>query len=78
MINMYSNEVIIDNQQLANIKGRVLLVYGDHDVIKLEHGLEIYNAIPESRFCVLPNTPHEVFSANPALANKIGIAFLKE
>ncbi len=78
MIKMYSNEVIIDNKQLANISGRVLLLYGDRDVIKLEHGLEIYNAIPGSRFCVLPNTPHEVFSANPALVNEIGIAFLKE
>ncbi len=78
MIKMYSNEVIIDSVNLSKIKAKVLLVYGDKDLIKLEHGIEIYRTIPGSRFCVLPNTPHEVFSKNPGLINKIGIEFLKE
>jgi len=33
----------------------VLVVYGDHDVITLSHGIEIKNAIKNSQFCILPN-----------------------
>ena len=78
MTSMYSGEEIISNEQLSGIGSRVMLVFGDKDVIKLEHGLEMYHAIPGSRFCVLPATPHEVFSAKPELINKIVIGFLQE
>lgn len=78
MTRMYSGEEIISNAQLSGIGSSVMLVFGDQDVIKLEHGLEMYHAIPGSRFCVLPATPHEVFSAEPKLINKIGIDFLQE
>ena len=78
MTRMYSKEEIISNEQLSGIGSRVMLVFGDKDVIKLEHGLEMYHAIPGSRLCVLPATPHEVFSAKPELINKIGIDFLQE
>jgi len=76
MSKMYSQEEIIDSVKLSQINAKVLLVYGDKDVIKLEHGLEMYQTIPGSEFCILPNTPHEVFRDNPELINKIGIEFL--
>lgn len=76
MAKMYSKEEILDSLALSRISAKVLLVYGDRDLIKLEHGIEIYNTIPGSRFCVLPDTPHEVFMANPELINKIVIEFL--
>ena len=76
MTKMYSEEKIIDSVKLSQISAEVLLVYGDKDAIKLEHGIEMYNTIPGSRFCVLPNTPHEVFRENPELINKIAIEFL--
>jgi len=76
MSKMYSQEKIIDSVKLSQISAKVLLVYGDKDLIKLEHGLEMYQTIPGSEFCVLPNTPHEVFRDNPELINKIGIEFL--
>jgi pimeloyl-ACP methyl ester carboxylesterase len=76
MTRMYSKNVLIDEQILANISTEVLLVFGDRDVIKLEHGIELYRTIAGSRFCVLPNTPHEVFSESPELISNIGIKFL--
>lgn len=76
MTRMYSKNVLIDEQILANISTEVLLVFGDRDVIKLEHGIELYHTIAGSRFCVLPNTPHEVFSESPELISNIGINFL--
>jgi pimeloyl-ACP methyl ester carboxylesterase len=73
---MYSENVLIDELTLSNIDAKVLLVYGDRDVIKLEHAIELYRSIAGSQFCVLPNTPHEVFSESPELISKIGIEFL--
>jgi len=76
MTRMYSKEVLITEQTLSNINAEVLLVYGDRDVIKLEHGIELYQSIAGSQLCVLPNTPHEVFSENHELISNIGIEFL--
>jgi pimeloyl-ACP methyl ester carboxylesterase len=76
MKRMYSNNVLITNQTLSKIKAEVLLVFGDRDVIKLEHGIELYQMIDGSRFCVLPDTPHEVFMEKPELISNICIEFL--
>jgi pimeloyl-ACP methyl ester carboxylesterase len=76
MTKMYSNETLITDSILSNIKTKVLLVFGDRDVVKLEHGIEMYQKIYGSQLCILPNTPHEVFSANPDLISNIGIDFL--
>lgn len=78
MTSMYSMEELISRDQLSGIKAKVLLVLGDKDVIKLEHGIEMFRIIPESRFCVLPNTPHEVFTTKPRLINQISINFYSE
>lgn len=75
---MYSKDVLITDQILSNISAKVLLVFGDKDVIKLEHGIELFRKISRSQFCVLPNTPHEVFSESPELISKIGIEFLSK
>jgi len=76
MTAMYSKEEVIEKEKLSQLRAKVLVVLGDRDVVKLEHGLEMYRTIPGSLFCVLPDTPHEVFSENPDLINKIGIEFL--
>jgi pimeloyl-ACP methyl ester carboxylesterase len=76
MTRMYSKNVLISEQALSNISAEVMLVFGDKDVIRLEHGIELYRTIAGSRICVLPNTPHEVFSESPELISIIGIDFL--
>ncbi|MEP7320940.1 MAG: alpha/beta hydrolase [Saprospiraceae bacterium] len=62
---------------LEDIVIPVLIVYGDNDLISLEHGIEIKNSIKHSQFCVLPNTSHEVFNEKPGLINEISISFFK-
>ena len=74
---MYSQDTLITDQTLSNIKAKTLLVFGDRDAIKLEHGIELYQKISGSQLCILPNTPHEVFSESPELISDIGIDFLK-
>jgi pimeloyl-ACP methyl ester carboxylesterase len=55
----------------------VMIVIGDHDMISIEHGLEMHRLIKNSQYCVLPNTTHEVFAEQPDLINKIAIDFFK-
>lgn len=76
LLKMYSAEVLISEQTLSNIRAKVLLVFGDRDLVKLEHGIELYHTISGSELCILPDTPHEVFSASPELFSTIGLEFL--
>lgn len=55
----------------------VMIVLGDHDMISIEHGLEMHRLIKNSQYCVLPNTTHEVFAERPDLINKIAMDFFK-
>ena len=75
---MYSNETLITDSILSNIKVKVILVLGDRDVVKLEHGIEMYQKIPGSQLCVLPNTSHEVFSESPEIISNLGINFFNK
>ncbi|HEX4151526.1 MAG TPA: alpha/beta hydrolase [Steroidobacteraceae bacterium] len=61
---------------LATIKQPVLLISGDHDMITLEHTLQIFRALPNSELCVLPGTDHGTFSGRPEWLNPIIGAFL--
>jgi pimeloyl-ACP methyl ester carboxylesterase len=61
---------------LGKIEQPVLLVSGDHDVITLEHTLQIFHALPHSELCVLPGTDHSTFSSRPEWLNPIIGAFL--
>jgi pimeloyl-ACP methyl ester carboxylesterase len=63
---------------LATIQQPVLLVSGDHDVITLEHTLQIFHALPNSELCVLPGTDHGTFSSRPEWLNPIIGAFLAQ
>ena len=55
----------------------VMIVIGDHDMISIEHGLEMHRLIKNSQYCVLPNTTHEVFAERPDMINQVAIDFFK-
>ena len=61
---------------LATIKQPVLLVSGDHDMITLEHTLQIFHALQDAELCVLPGTDHGTFSGRPEWLNPIISDFL--
>jgi pimeloyl-ACP methyl ester carboxylesterase len=63
---------------LARIKKPVLVMSGDHDVIRLDHTIELYRALPQARLCVLPGTGHGTFNERPQWVNEIVLAFLQE
>jgi pimeloyl-ACP methyl ester carboxylesterase len=44
--------------QLGGITAAALLVFGDHDFIRLEHAVEVHGLIPGAQLAVLPGTTH--------------------
>lgn len=46
-------------QQLQQIQCPVLVICGDHDLIKPEHTLEIYRSIRDARLWILPGSGHD-------------------
>lgn len=75
---LWLTKVYIPEAKLKSISIPVLLVFGDKDVIKLDHGMETYRLIPKSQFCILPNTTHHVYAEKPKLINTIAIDFFNE
>jgi len=74
--NMWLEEVWIPRKILPELQSKVLVLFGDRDqFIPLEHVLEIYELIPKSELCILPNTPHEMFNF-AAITNPVVIEFL--
>ncbi len=73
---MWLQNIWISKPKLKDIKSRTLILFGDRDpYIPFEHGIEIYKMIPESEFCVLPNTVHDIYN-DPGIVNSILINFL--
>ena len=45
-------------EELGRIGAPTLLVFGDHDFIRLEHAVEMQGLIPGAQLAVLPGTTH--------------------
>lgn len=66
----------IDPKALGKITAPTLVLAGDQDLIKLEHTVEIYNAIPNANLAILPNSTHAVPLDDPELFNATVERFL--
>ncbi len=58
------------------IKSKTLIIAGDHDEIKGEHTLKIYESIPNAQLAILPNSSHSALIENSKLFNEIVLRFL--
>ena len=60
------------------IKSKTLIIAGDHDMIKGEHTLKIYESIPNAQLAILPNSSHSALIENSKLFNEIVLRFLMQ
>jgi pimeloyl-ACP methyl ester carboxylesterase len=58
------------------IKSRTLIIAGDHDEIKSEHTVKIFESIPNAQLAILPNSSHSALIENSKLFNEIVLNFL--
>jgi len=73
---MWFTRIAVPESKLRQIKCPALVIIGDHDIIRLEHGMEMHRLIKGSEFAVLPGTSHATFSQKPELINQLTIDFL--
>lgn len=66
---MMLDEPHIDVKALEAITAPTLVLAGDHDLIRDEHTVEIYQHLPNSQLAILPNATHMVPFDDPALFN---------
>jgi pimeloyl-ACP methyl ester carboxylesterase len=53
------------------------VIAGDHDLIRDEHTIAIYQQIPNSQLAILPNATHMVPYDDPATFNAVVERFLR-
>jgi len=64
--------------ELGAIRAPVLLMNGEHDLVLLPYATEMKNAIPGARLEIVRGQGHELPLADPAEANRIMLAFLRQ
>ena len=60
------------------IQSKSLIIAGDHDEIKNDHTLKIFESIPNAQLAILPNSSHSALIENASLFNQIVLKFLTE
>lgn len=68
----------IQYSDLHKIKCPVLVMAGDHDIIRPEHTLKIYQNIPGAELCIFPDSGHGVCLQHPELFNQTVNTFFKK
>ena len=63
---------------LKQIHCPVLVMAGDHDMIKPEHTLKIFQSIPRASLCIFPDSSHGVCQQHPKLFNETVLAFFNK
>jgi len=61
---------------LAAIRQPVLVMAGDQDLVRLEHTMAIYQALPRAQLFILPDTGHGTFDTRVGLVNSVLLEFL--
>ena len=77
LYNLDINYPNLDYKELNVIKSKTLIMAGDHDEIKNEHTVKIFEAIPGAQLAIVPNEGHYFPSQNPKYFNELVLKFLK-
>jgi pimeloyl-ACP methyl ester carboxylesterase len=73
---MWESEPRLTVDDLATIESPTLVIAGDADMIRLEHTIELYRAIPDARLCIVPDAAHDLITSKPELVNAAILDFL--
>lgn len=65
--NMVNNQLYITEEELKSITSKVLLAYGDNDLITFEHINYLHKTIPDSKLMIVPGTSHSTFEEQPEM-----------
>lgn len=69
-------ETNIEMEMLRNVTAPTLIMSGDHDLIRLDHTIAIYEALPNAELEVFPGSTHMVPFDDPQIFNATVERFL--
>lgn len=78
MNEIWKSEPEIPLSDIATIQCPVLAMAGDDDVIKHEHTISLYEALPLGQLAIIPGTSHGVVKEKPALMMANIMQFLED
>lgn len=70
-------EPALPQSSLRNVEARTLLMFGDDDLVTIEHIGATYEGIPDAELAVVPGTSHFLLQEKPGLCNRIIVDFLR-
>jgi pimeloyl-ACP methyl ester carboxylesterase len=73
---MMRTEPHIAVSELAKVTARSLVVFADDDLMTLDHAVEMFDALPDAEFAVVPGTSHFLTQEKPHLVDAIVLDFL--
>jgi pimeloyl-ACP methyl ester carboxylesterase len=73
---MMTTEPHLDVSDLAKVTARSLVRFADDDVMPLSHAVQMFDALPDAEFAVVPRTSHFLTQEKPHLVNAIVLDFL--
>jgi len=78
MNQIWKTEPDIALSDIATIQCPVLVMAGDDDVIKHDHTISLYEALPLGQLAIIPGTSHGLIKEKPTLAISIIMQFLDD
>ena len=63
-------------EQIHSVRNPVLLIVGDHDIVRVEHAAEMQSSMPDARLAVLPATDHMRIVERADLVVRLAVEFL--
>lgn len=76
IVRMWQTEPNIDPAALTALTMPVLVMAGDHDMVALDHTLEIRRSIPGAELAIVPGGSHMLVRERPALVGRLLQEFL--
>ncbi|MEP6942632.1 MAG: alpha/beta fold hydrolase [Betaproteobacteria bacterium] len=64
---MWAVEPCFTYEQLQVIKAPTLLIFGDRDLVTLEHAVEMFKSVPGAQLCVVPRAGHGIMPKEAVL-----------
>ncbi|MFD4421424.1 alpha/beta fold hydrolase [Agromyces sp. NPDC058484] len=74
---MATTEPTLTTEDVAALRHPTLVLAGDDDLVRLDHTVALYEALPAGRLCVLPGASHLVVIEHPRLVAGIIADFLQ-
>jgi pimeloyl-ACP methyl ester carboxylesterase len=78
LVQMMIDQPNIDYRDLKRIQCPTLVMAGDHDMIKPEHTIKIFQSIPNASLCIFPDSNHGVCQQHPELFNQTVLNFFSK